>query len=172
MWVGNGCNSKSTAMDLLYSAFGNYCSFLPFSEVTRKKSHSIDLSPVLADKRGKKLLILQEPEVGDKINCGILKELIGNDKIMARELRRKPYSFTPQFSLLMVCSKLPDFPSDDYGIWRRLKVTPWNSRFIENPVESNEFKKLESFNIKHLKQPFMWLLINKYFPMLRLAADI
>jgi phage/plasmid-associated DNA primase len=70
-----------------------------------------------------------------------MKELSGNDRILTRGLYKEPYEFKPQFKMILACNELPEIPSNDGGVWRRLRVIEFSSRFCENPdpAKPNEF---------------------------------
>jgi phage/plasmid-associated DNA primase len=100
------------------------------------------------------------------LNIGLMKELTGGDKIMARQLYREPVEFKPQFKLFLLCNHLPHVPSDDGGTWRRIRVVEFGSKFVESPnaERPNEYPidmeltpKLDSW-----KEHFMALLLDYY----------
>lgn len=160
-------NGKSTTIDLIHNTLGEYSGILPVTVLTKKRGASGAAVPELADKRGKRFLAIQEPEHDDTVYVGLMKELTaGNDKIHARALYGDPFTYKPQFKLILICNKLPEIPSNDGGTWRRLRVTPWESQFVDKPVESHQFKKDTELQEKMEKwaQPFAWLLLNKYYP--------
>lgn len=168
LWTGSGSNGKSSCTDLIKYTFGQYYDVLPVTVLTRKRGSSSSATPELANKRGVRFIALQEPEGDDQIYVGYMKELTGGDWIMARPLYKEPFRFKPQFKLVIPCNKLPDIPSDDGGTWRRLKVTPWESKFVDGePTKYGEFKKDFTLGdkIKTWNQAFAWILLKIYFPM-------
>lgn len=160
-------NGKSTTVDLIHNTFGEYSGILPVTVLTRKRGASSGPIPELADKRGKRFLAIQEPEHDDKVYVGQMKELsAGNDKIYARAMYGDPFYYKPQFKLVLTCNKLPDIPSGDGGTWRRLRVTPWESKFVNGePNGPLEFKKDRDLQEKMEEwgPPFIWILLNKYY---------
>jgi P4 family phage/plasmid primase-like protien len=168
IWTGGGGNGKSATIDLLKNMLGEYFGILPVQVLTKKKGGADNASPSLADKNGKRLLVIQEPEHNDVIYVGQMKELSGADTIMARPLYGDPFEYVPQFTLILTCNNLPHIPSDDRGTWRRLRVTPYESEFVEsNPEGSKQF--LIDSTLKEefpsWAQPLMWLILNKYYPI-------
>ena len=162
---------KGSLIDLLDKSFnGNndgYFGSLPPTVLTQKRGSSSAATPELADKFGKRVITLQEPEGDDKINVGFMKNITGQDKIEARPLYGDPFQYTPQFKLLLACNHLPNIPSDDGGTWRRIRVIDFGIKFTSNPQNKNERKsdpKLRE-KMKSWSQGFMWLLINVYYPM-------
>ena len=77
----------------------------------------------------------------ERLQVGIMKELTGGDKIIARKLHNEPFEFKPQFNMVCTCNQLPKVPADDGGTWRRIRVVKFTSVLKENPdVENpNEF---------------------------------
>ena len=169
-WTGEkGSNGKSTIVELIQHTLGSdYFGILPCTLITEKRKSSSNATPELADKKGKRFCILQEPEDGDEIKVGLFKELTGQDRITARPLYGNNFEFTPQFKLCCTCNKLPEVGGDDGGTWRRIRVTPFDQQFVDNPDPKKPWQhpldpelrnKLSSW-----KQAFMWILINLYYP--------
>lgn len=162
--VHHNSNSKSKLVELYEKAFGEYCCKFPITLLTMKRAASNAATSELARAKGKRFASLQEPSEGEQINCGFMKELSGGDKIMARSLFKEPIEFVPQFKMVLLCNHLPLVPSDDGGTWRRIRVVEFTSRFVDNPLEDNEFpidtelsEKLETW-----KEYFMSMLLEYY----------
>lgn len=166
IWTGSGSNSKSKTVDLFEQSFGEYCCKLPITLLTQKRAASNAASSELARTKGKRFACLQEPSEDEKLNVGLMKELTGGDKIMARALFKEPIEFRPQFKMILTCNTLPHVPSDDGGTWRRIRVVEFTSRFCDNPdpENPNEFPIDTELSDKfpEWKEPFMSLLIEYY----------
>jgi len=160
-------NGKSKTVELFQMAFGDYCGVLPVTLLTQKRTSSGQATPELALMRGKRFVVFQEPENKDQIQVGLMKELTGGDWIYARPLFKDPMKYKPQFKLLLTCNKLPFIPSTDGGTWRRLRVSPWESEFVDVPTLPHQFKKdfelLEKLEL--WKKAFLWYLIKVYYPI-------
>ena len=65
-----GSNGKTTHIDLISRALGDYYSKLPVSVITEKRKSSSAATPELANKKGIRFIDLEEPECDDKINVG------------------------------------------------------------------------------------------------------
>jgi P4 family phage/plasmid primase-like protien len=167
-YVTYNSNGKSTTTELIQNMMGDYASMLPNTVLTRKSGGSGNAVPELADKRGKRFLILQEPEASDTLQIGKMKELTaGNDKIYARALYGDPFTYRPQFKLVLTCNALPHIPNvDDGGFKRRTRVLPWTSIFKKDPVGPNEFKADPTLSEKMKKwgAPFAWYILNEWYP--------
>lgn len=164
IWTGSGSNSKSKLVELFEKSFGDYCCKFPITLLTQKRVASNAANSELARAKGKRFACLQEPSEDEKINIGLMKELSGGDKIMARALFKEPFEFFPQFKMLLLCNHLPSVPSDDGGTWRRIRVVEFKSKFCENPQEPNEFpidydlsSKMEGW-----REHFFGMLIHYY----------
>jgi P4 family phage/plasmid primase-like protien len=168
IWTGGGGNGKSAVVDLIKNMLGDYYGMVPVSIITRKRGASSSASPELADKYGKRFLVIQEPEHNDVVFVGQMKEYTGKDTIMARPLYGDPFYYVPQFTMVLTCNNLPYIPAQDNGTWRRLRVTPFEAEFVdENPVGPLQFLKDEELQEEFPKwaQPLIWMIITKYYPI-------
>jgi len=173
IWTGSGGNGKSKLIELFELGLGSYSCKLPITVLTRKRAQSNQATPELARTKGKRFACLQEPDEDERIQVGLMKELTGGDTIQARALNQAPIEFKPQFHMLLTCNQLPKVPSQDGGTWRRMRVVHFTSKFVPDPDpnDPHQFKMDSqlSHKLKVWAQPFMWLLLNKYFKYYKLG---
>jgi P4 family phage/plasmid primase-like protien len=164
MWTGNGSNGKSLIIRLFMLSLGEYAATVSSTFLTTKRAASHAATPDLARTKGKRFCILNEPEGNDKIYVGRMKELTGGDPIVARQLYKEPIEFLPQFKMLLLCNDLPTIPSNDGGTWRRIRVVPFEMKFVDNPKKKNERKINRNLKeeLDYWKEGFMWLLIERF----------
>ena len=123
-------------------------------------------SPELARTQGARLCSMQEPDSGQKLNVGLMKELTGGDKITARALYGDPVEFKPQFKMVLCCNDKPGLPPNDEGTWRRVRLTEFQSKFryedevfednvLDFPRDNDIVEKFDDW-----AEPFMSLLIH------------
>ena len=91
-----------------------------------------------------RLATFSETEANDSLNEAIIKMISGNDPITARGLYKDPVTFVPQCKLMLCTNFKPDFNGNDKANVDRVRLVPFNARFIENPVKQNEFKRIDS----------------------------
>lgn len=139
---GVGSNGKSMTIEFFEKAIGDYAVKLPVAFLTQKRGHSGAASPEVMRLKGKRFACLQEPGNDERLNVGLMKEVTGGDVIVARGLYKDCIEIKPQFRLLLTANNLPEVPSADGGTWRRIKLLPFNSRFVDkpDPEKVNEFK--------------------------------
>jgi len=70
------------------------------------------------------------------------------------------------FKLIMCCNNLPEIQVklNDNGTWRRIRVTDFIRKFVENPKDENELKIDKHLSDKLMKwrEPFAGLLVEYY----------
>lgn len=166
VFTGVGGNGKSKLIELFEMTIGEYAFKFPISLLTQKRGASGAANPEVARTRGKRFGCFQEPDEGEKINIGLMKELTGGDKILVRALYAEPFEFKPQFKLVLCCNHLPKVPSDDEGTWRRMSVVEFLSKFRTNPDPSNKYEfpkdQFLSQKLQRWKEMFMVILVEYY----------
>lgn len=159
-------NGKSKLEELFINSFGDYCINFSITLLTRKRAQSNAPTPEIAQAVGKRFAYLEEPSEGEVINAGFMKELTGGSVIKCRGLNQAPIEFKPQFKLHLLCNDIPHVPANDTGVWRRMEIIEFKSKFTDkpNPKNPNEFKidKQISTKINSWKEYFMSYLIEKY----------
>ena len=114
----------------LQKVFGAYAGKTQPTILTRKRTDSSSANPELYDLRGKRLVYCEEPDENEPFKTGILKELTGNDYISVRTLYKDKITFKPQYKLFLSCNDKPETNATDDGTWRRLKIIPFVSKFV------------------------------------------
>ena len=104
IWIGSGGNGKSKLIELFEHAMGKYCAKLAVSALTQKRASSSAPTPEIVRLKGKRFVVLQEPNENEKIQVGIMKEMTGGDKIVARGLNKEPIEFKPQMKMVLIDS--------------------------------------------------------------------
>ena len=150
IYTGVGSNGKSVLVTLFGMVLGDYKGTVPISLITQKRL-GIGSPSEVAQLKGIRYAVMNEPSKGDVINEGIMKEITGGDPIQARELYKQSITFIPQFNLTCCTNTLFDIRSNDEGTWRRIRVVEFESKFSDNPStdpKDNEFKKDKSLKNK------------------------
>jgi putative DNA primase/helicase len=120
---GTGANGKSTFLNAITAAVGDYHRTAPIETFTDSKS---DRHPTeLAGLQGARLVTAVETEEGRRWAESKLKALTGGDAIAARFMRQDFFEYTPQFKLLIAGNHKPGLRSVDEAIRRRLYLIPF-----------------------------------------------
>jgi P4 family phage/plasmid primase-like protien len=139
--TGEGGNGKSLLIKLVEQVMGEYVGTLDVAYITQKRAHSSKASPEILSLRYKRIGIIQEPDKSDVLNMGIVKQLTGNDNVVARPLFGELVKFNNTAKLIMLCNDIPAPSSNDDGVWRRLRIINFPMKFVDDPTEPNERKR-------------------------------
>jgi P4 family phage/plasmid primase-like protien len=137
IYIGSGRNGKSCLVDLMTQMLGEYKGTVPITLITAKRNTIGSTSSEVAQLKGVRYAVMQEPSKGDKINEGILKEITGGDPIQARALFKDTITFVPQFTLVVCTNVLFELNSTDDGTLRRFRLCDFQSKFLEKPYEDD-----------------------------------
>jgi putative DNA primase/helicase len=126
---GTGANGKSTFLNTIMFLLGDYAKST-LTETFMKKNGDNNTNDV-ARLRGTRFVTTTEVEQGRRLSEPLIKKITGNDEMTARFLYGEFFSFTPTFKIFMASNHKPVIKGTDYGIWRRIKLIPFNSRIPE-----------------------------------------
>jgi P4 family phage/plasmid primase-like protien len=141
MFIGDtGANGKSQLLNLMKAATGDFGEKVEVTLLTRKRNNANEANSEKIKLLNKRFAFLSEPEDGEKINIGLLKELTGSEEIVARGLYQDSVSFVMEAKLFLACNELPEIKGEDTALWRRIRVIDFPSRFVDDPKDTNEYK--------------------------------
>jgi len=131
---GTGRNGKTTFTETHQALMGDY---------------AVKASPTLLvqDRHGKspeaekarianaRLVVGSEVEEGSKLAESLIKDLTGGDTTTGRELFGKTFEYKPTQKLVMFGNHKPVVRGGDFGIWRRLKLIPFDVQIPDAEVD-------------------------------------
>jgi phage/plasmid-associated DNA primase len=130
-FIGVGGNGKSKVVDLMRYTFGDYCSSLQATALTRKRPDSGAANPDIIAIKNKRFIYLQEPDDKEPLNTSRMKQFSGEDVVEARGLFEDQQRFRITGKLFMMCNSLPPIHAMDRGTWRRIRVLLFGSKFVD-----------------------------------------
>jgi putative DNA primase/helicase len=77
-----------------------------------------------------------------RLNEGLLKQLTGGSKITCRFLYGDEFEYTPEFKIWVATNHKPVIRGTDVGIWRRIKLIPFEVNIPADKVDKNLKYKL------------------------------
>jgi phage/plasmid-associated DNA primase len=111
---------------------------------------------------------MQEPDDREPLNTSRMKQFSGEDAVEARALYGDQDRFKVSGKLFMMCNTLPTINSMDRGTWRRIRLIPFESKFV-NPDDKdigkpNVFPRDMNLNakLKKWRIPFFSRLVHIY----------
>ncbi|WP_103529485.1 phage/plasmid primase, P4 family [Streptomyces sp. SM12] len=125
---GGGKNGKSAYLDTLLYVFKGISRSTEFTTFEQRTSVG-QASPEVAGLRGYRLVMASETEKYNRLAESLMKQLTGGDAVTARFLNQNPFTFTPRFLLQVAGNYKPAIVSQDQGIWRRVRLIPWEAEF-------------------------------------------
>lgn len=161
--TGNGSNGKSMLMNLMATGMGDYCYKVNVAMFTQKRGKAGAAAPELIRMKGKRFVMMSEPDEGDPLSTGILKELTSCEKVTGRDLfagSKHIIEFDVQAKFHLACNEKPPVNTTDGGTWRRLKVVHFPSKFVANPSGPNQYMVDESIQQKVLSVEWATCLMN------------
>lgn len=123
---GGGANGKSTFWNTIARVLGSYSGKLSADALTMNNKRNV--SPELAELKGKRLVIASEMAEGMRLNTAVVKQITSTDEIQAEKKYKDPFHFVPSHTLVLYTNHLPKVGANDEGTWRRLVVIPFNAK--------------------------------------------
>ena len=126
---GTGANGKTTFFLTLQELLGPYAiEVSPGLLLTRHyESHPTGL----VDLFGIRLAVSVEVGEGRRFDEERLKQITGGDRIRARRMREDFWEFSATHKIWLAANEKPRVTGQDYAIWRRIKLIPFNVKFTE-----------------------------------------
>ena len=130
---------------------------------TQKRGKAGAAAPELIRMRGKRFVMMSEPDEGEPLSTGILKELTSCEKVSGRDLfagSKHMIEFDVQAKFHLACNEKPPVNTTDGGTWRRLKVVHFPSKFVARPEGPNQYMVDETIQQKVLSPEWATCFMN------------
>ena len=139
---GTGANGKSTFINAITAAAGDYHRAAPIETFTASSGerHPTDLAAL----RGARLVTSVETEEGRRWAESKIKALTGGDKIAARFMRQDFFEYTPTFKLMIAGNHKPGLRSVDEAIRRRFHLIPFTVTIPSDERDVHLSEKLKA----------------------------
>lgn len=127
---GSGSNGKSTLLETIAETLGDYAWSAPPSTFDYSQKGGIPND--LASLKGKRfILALSEASAhGEtRLNEPRIKQFVGEDTVTARRLFQEYEAFQPVGKLWLAVNHPPRIHDDSRGMWRRVRVIPFERTF-------------------------------------------
>jgi putative DNA primase/helicase len=138
---GFGANGKSTFLEAIRKVLGNYAMHTPSSTLL---TNNLAIRNDLARLRGARFVSAVEIGIGKKLDEALTKELTGGDPITSRFLFREYFEQTPSFKLFIAVNYKPEIRGMDHGIWRRIRLIPFDVVLSDEEIDRDLPSKLEA----------------------------
>lgn len=145
--TGSGANGKSQIFKLINKVFGEYYHTFDPVLLCSSPNNANGPSPAVAGLKAVRIAASGEPTAGKPFETDRLKLLISGDELTGRMLNKDPIKFIPQYSMFLMCNDIPEMPATDDGVWRKIFVIPFESKFITK--EEDSFKLLPENRTKY-----------------------
>ena len=141
---GRGRNGKSVFSNVISNVAGNYAKQMNVQTIVAKKNQSGSANSDIARLEGARIVTSSELNEGDRFDESLVKQLTGGDKILARFLYGSEFEYNPKFKIWMATNHLPIIRGTDDGIWRRIKIIPFNIQIPKEKVDKRLEYKLKA----------------------------
>ena len=149
---GMGNNGKSTFLDTIADLLGDYAANTQPETIMMKKFGGEGANSDVARLKSARYVTCEEPTEGVRLNEGLLKQLTGGSKITCRFLYGDEFEYTPEFKIWVATNHKPVIRGTDLGIWRRIKLIPFEVNIPPEKVDKNLKYKLR----KEMPQILHW----------------
>ena len=79
-----------------------------------------------------RLAVASETSARDWLNEAQVKNLTGGDRLKAWRMREDEWEFDPTHTMVMFSNHRPEIRGTDEGMWRRVRLIPWDVAIPDN----------------------------------------
>ena len=124
---GSGANGKSTFLEAIRYALGPFAGAAPFSMFEQKSRAPIPSD--VASTVGKRFITASETDESVRLNESRIKAMTGGDTQMARFMFKDWFEFEASGKIWLAFNHKPEITDESNGMWRRIRLIPFNRRF-------------------------------------------
>jgi putative DNA primase/helicase len=141
--IGGGSNGKSTFINTIKDLLGEYGKQAKSDTFIKKKETGANND--IARLVGARFVSAIESEDGEQLSESFVKQITGGEPVLARFLRQEYFEFIPEFKVFFTTNHKPVIKGVDEGIWRRVRLVPFN---LQLPKEKRDKKLPEKLSLE------------------------
>ena len=142
IFYGLGRNGKTTFINTISKIFGMYSLGCPASSLTKKQNQGVPND--IARLKGARMVTSSENNQNVVLDESVVKQLTGDDRITARFLNKEFFDYQPTFKIFLATNHKPDIRGTDEGIWRRIRMIPFDLNLTSNQEDQKLTEKLNA----------------------------
>lgn len=139
---GDGCNGKGVFTNVISYLLGAYADNASFDTFVVQKYNG-KIRNDLAKLVGARMVTASESQDGHRLDEALIKSLTGQDPITARFLHHEEFTYYPQLKIWMSSNYQPAIRNQDWGIWRRVKLIPFEVTIPDEERDEQLTEKLK-----------------------------
>ena len=138
---GIGSNGKSKLIETLVEMLGDYAGVaMPnLLSARSQEAHPTELMQL----EGKRLVYCDEVK-DNRLDESKVKRMTGGRQLTARGISQDPRTFDVQFTVWADCNEKPTITGTDDGIWRRIRLVPFEAQFRDGNRDPDLGAKLRA----------------------------
>jgi putative DNA primase/helicase len=121
---GTGQNGKTTFLETLRAALGDYAVQVPFDALLNRSGDGAQ-ERYMAIMPNARFVTAIEASKGRPFNEALVKWLTSSDKQVARRLYENPFEFAPTHKLWLGANHQPPVRDQSLAFWRRMRLIPF-----------------------------------------------
>lgn len=141
---GSGRNGKSVFIDTIKELAGTYAGNIQADSLMVKRSSGSGHNEDIARLKGKRLVTSSEPNEGSRLDEGMIKQLTGEDVVSASYKGLHVFEYKPKYKIWIATNHKPYIRGTDEGIWRRVKIIPFEVTIPKEKVDRKLSDKLKA----------------------------
>lgn len=141
--IGGGSNGKSTFINTIKDLMGEYGKQAKSDTFIKKKETGANND--IARLVGSRFVSAIESEDGEQLSESFVKQITGGEPVLARFLRQEYFEFIPEFKVFFTTNHKPVIKGVDEGIWRRVRLIPFN---LKLPKEKRDKRLPEKLSLE------------------------
>ena len=169
---GQGSNGKSTLLDVLTHVMGDYAKSIP-AELFSSTASIAQMESTVARLKGARLVRCSETNK-KRVAESFLKEFVDGSPMEARHKYGHPFEFRPVAKLWISGNDKPHITGQDWGIWRRIRLLPFNLNVADEKQDKQlgeKFKAEAPGILNWMLDGFSWYYEKKALPYCPLVTE-
>ena len=130
VFTGVGRNGKGLTIQFIQNVLGDEMYYTGDNSVLQREVGTGGINQSLANMGGKRCVVFSEGSADTKFKVSSLKHILGGDQINARGIYSSDTNTRLCSTSIIDCNAIPPLDKIDAAIDARIKLIPFNSRFL------------------------------------------